>query len=595
MVTTDHRVPEEGFVKRVSISRRSAVLLGLGLFGTPLLASCNRTEPDEQSVPDKNTPIDELDTTVSFSFEAGAYAESFLPLTIENPSGLAIAYTTDGSVPTPDSKRVNGAIVLTPADTNSELIKLLADEIPDFRTILVDKSLPTATVIRAAAVLPDGTMGPTFTSTFFLGENLRKLFGDIMVVSLVVDPFDLFDYETGIVARGAIYDEHRAENEALSNEDQWLVQANYSQSGKKWERPATIELFDCSNELSCESPCGVRLRGHVSRIYAQKSFNIYFRDDYGAKRLEYPLLGDAARDIDGVPVESYKSFCLRAGGNATEHERFRDSLFQSQLSGQRFATQAARPAIAFLNGEFYGVFSLMEKYSDAYLESHYGVSKDNVMIFEDGELDEGLDEDQALYDELMAFAQCDLSDESEWEAFCSSVDVESMAQYYAAQLYIANRDFYENKNCRVWRVREPEDGMEFGDGRWRWMIFDTEFSAGLYGSSSTQPDTDTIGEKLETCALFAAAMRNASFRSLMREHLEGYATGVLSPETMTDAFDSWWKAWKPWIAMSCKRFATSFDHAQYSYEKARQFFIDRPGFILPYFEEHAAEMENGQA
>ena len=194
--------------------------------------------------------------------------------------------------------------------------------------------------------------------------DLVQMFDSIMVVSLVVDPANLLDYESGIMAKGAIYDEHRAENELLSNGNQHEVQANYTQKGRDWEREATIELFDGSNTLSYEAPCGIRLRGRVSRIYAQKSFNVYFKDSYGTKKMEYPLFGDIATSSNGDPVTTYKSFCLRSGGNDTELLRYRDSLLQETLGGYDYATQASRPAIVFLNGEFYGVYSLAEKYSN---------------------------------------------------------------------------------------------------------------------------------------------------------------------------------------------------------------------------------------
>ena len=36
------------------------------------------------------------------------------------------------------------------------------------------------------------------------------MFDGIMIGSLVVNPADLLNYESGIMAKGAVYDEHRA-------------------------------------------------------------------------------------------------------------------------------------------------------------------------------------------------------------------------------------------------------------------------------------------------------------------------------------------------------------------------------------------------
>ena len=537
-----------------------------------------------------STSSADTETAVIFSVESGAYQEESIDLTLSSPSGLPIVYTTDGSLPTASSERFDSTITIDSNDTNSAFIAQLNDEIPDFRSIVADDSLPTATVIRAAVLLPDGTVGPAFTNTYFVDEDLVQMFGGIAVVSLVVDPADLLDYENGIMAKGAIYDEHRVENERSNFGNQFETQANYTQKGRDWEREATIELFDGSNMLSYEAPCGIRLRGNMSRIYAQKSFNVYFRDSYGVKKMEYPLFGDAATSSEGEPVTTYKSFCLRSGGNDTETLRYRDSLLQQSLDGYDYATQASRPAIVFLNGEFYGVYSLAEKYSDSYVESHYGIDSKNAVLFEDGELDEGVDEDQALYDDLMQYAERDLADDVTWDEFSNVVDVQSMADFYATQIFIGNHDFSETKNYRIWRARDPEEGNTYADGRWRWMLYDTEFSTGLYGIAETQADYDTMGQYLNTCPLFAAAMRNPAFRELVRDRLVDLSQNSFEPTKTSTLFDGWWEIWEPWIDMSCKRFATPISDAEQGLTSAKDFFAQRANYVLDYFDVHAAEI-----
>ena len=272
-------------MKSISLSRWICIGFSALLIAISFLVGCQSSTASSATSASAASSASSADveTAVTFSVESGAYQAQSIDLTLSNSSGLPIVYTTDGSLPTASSVRFDGAISIDSSDTNRALIARLNNEIPDFRAIVVDDSLPTATVIRAAVLRPDGTVGPTFTNTYFVDEDLVQMFDSIMVVSLVVDPANLLDYESGIMAKGAIYDEHRAENELLSNGNQHEVQANYTQKGRDWEREATIELFDGSNTLSYEAPCGIRLRGRVSRIYAQKSFNVYFKDSYGTK------------------------------------------------------------------------------------------------------------------------------------------------------------------------------------------------------------------------------------------------------------------------------------------------------------------------
>ena len=528
---------------------------------------------------------------VIFSHESGAYSEDPIELILENPSGHEIVYTTDGSLPTIDSARFSKAIKLDSRDSNPELIRRLAKETPGGRTLLVDATLPTATVIRAAVVLADGTVGRAFTNTYFVGQDLGSLYGDIMVASIVADPYDLLDYETGIMAAGAIYDQHREENEALDYIEYDYLQANYMQRGRDWERCANLELFDGANCLSYEAPCGIRLHGNYSRSFAQKSFNIYFRGSYGMSHMDYDLFDGAQSEASGLPISSFKSFCLRSGGNSTEMMRFKDSFLQQQVADRRVSTLTTRPAVAYLNGEFYGVYNLNEHYSKNYVESHYGVSKDNVVMFEDGFIDEGIEEDLKLYYELIQFCDRDLSDASTWDEFCSVVDVQSMADFYAIELYISNWDFNEWKNYRVWRSREPEGGSEYGDARWRWMLNDLDISAGMYGNYAISAGYDNVGVCLKNCALFASAMHNPSFRELMRECLVDLSEGAFEPDRVLKGLDDWWNAWRPLIELSNKRFNTDMEDAESELSFTKEFFAERDGWILYYYDLHAAEYE----
>ncbi len=539
-----------------------------------------------------DAPAANEDTTIAFSYDSGAYSGETLELALENPSGLPVVYTLDGSDPTSDSTRYDQALTLTPADTNRAFIDALAQQAFRDYSLATSDNLPTATVVRAAVLLPNGTTGPTYTNTYFVGEDLTGLFGDAMVISIVADPFDLLDYDTGIMALGAIYDQHREENERLSDESFRYLQANFTQRGKAWERPANLELFDASNGVSYETPCGIRLRGGHSRVFAQKSFNVYFRDSYGSQSMDYAMWNPMTPEaIDEVGLAG-KSFALRSGGNSTGLMSFKDSFLRAQVADLDLGIQSSRPAILFLNGEFFGVYSLNAHYSDVSIASQYGVEASNVVMFEDGELGEGSEDDQALYDELMAFAERDLGDASAWDELCAIADVRSMAAYYAVQLYLGNVDFDEQKNCRLWRTRETEEGSSYGDARWRWLLYDLDFTAGMYGFEKAQANFDTMGVYLRTCPLFASALRNQTFCQMVRDALENLSTGAFEPNRVNAELDSWWSTWEPWMLMTNERFGSDMNGANYERDMAKRFFAERGAYVLRYFDEHTAALSS---
>lgn len=71
---------------------------------------------------------------------------------------------------------------------------------------------------------------------------------------------------------------------------------------------------------------------------------------------------------------------MRNGGNEYAYSKMQDVFIQSLVSDRAFTTQSSRPCVLFLNGEYWGLYNLMERYSDNYLEEEFGVDKDNVVV-----------------------------------------------------------------------------------------------------------------------------------------------------------------------------------------------------------------------
>ena len=55
-----------------------------------------------------------------------------------------------------------------------------------------------------------------------------------------------------------------------------------------WEHPAQIKHIE-NNEIVFEEQVGIRIKGNRTRKFAMKSFGFYFRNEYGNKKLEYPV------------------------------------------------------------------------------------------------------------------------------------------------------------------------------------------------------------------------------------------------------------------------------------------------------------------
>ena len=269
----------------------------------------------------------------------------------------------------------------------------------------------------------------------------------------------------------------------------------------------------------------------------EPAFNVYFRDSYGSPYLEYEL-------FEGI--ETYRGLRLRSGGNNAEWLKFKDAFLLDLVRGRRFAQVESRPSVLFLNGEYWGVYLLSEKVSDRMLADHYGVDPNNVILFKEGEMEEGEDGDSVLYDELMACAGKDLSDPAEWEAFCRIMDVASMADYCAARIWFGDADWRPDKNDMLWRTR---DGS-FNGGRWMYVLYDVEYSSGMYGQEETAAHTDHIRMAEERYPLFAAAMKNSEFRTAFLDALREIGTVCCSPERTDRLLAQYLAVWEPLMTIT---------------------------------------------
>ncbi len=216
------------------------------------------------------------------------------------------------------------------------------------------------------------------------------------------------------------------------------VVCNYFSRGKEWEREATVTVFR-DGKTVVDQNMGIRIKGVSTRNGAQKSFNLYARSDYGASKIEYPLI-PGNYSLDGRLIDSYDAVCLRCVG---EQSRLRDGFAQKLLADRdAITTQDMQCCAVFLNGEYWGLYEITEKLSDDFIHANYGIRKTDVAMIKNGELEEGT---QSEYDSFMSFADRyaskDLTNTANYKAVCDFLDIDSLIEHYAAGLYLGTYDW----------------------------------------------------------------------------------------------------------------------------------------------------------
>lgn len=346
-----------------------------------------------------------------FSLKGGVYLKS-QQLQLMDTSGI-VYYTTDGTEPSSSSKKYS-------------------------EPILIEKN----TVIRATAYA-NGRKRNIETQSYFIGRKF-----DMAVVSIVVNPDDFFGYERGIYVKGCCADSvppYRGANF-------W----------KGWERKINIEFYEPDGKLAFNQMAGARIFGGFSKGLPMKSLAIVARKEYGNNRFEHQI-------FPNKEITKFKSFILRSSGSDFNKAHFRDALLTNLVEPLDIEIQAYRPAVVFINGEYWGIHNVREKINEDYLKRNCGVNPDSVDIMKHrNDLQVGK---RTHYQALIKYMEkTDFSDQSEIRQLNTMMDIDNYINYNQTEIYIDNRD--AGGNIRYWRPETP-------GGRWRWILFDTDISFGI--------------------------------------------------------------------------------------------------------------------
>lgn len=489
-------------------------------------------------------------TKPSFDRQSGTYAEAFTLTLSTATTGGRIFYTTDGTIPTAESTEYLVPLSITDHTADPENLAARTDVSPNNKYV-PEERITKGTVIRAVTMDPDGNLSEVETHTYIVGKD----YGDIGVVFLTTDPSNFYDEQTGIYVLGDTFKQWK--EDAPSSAEIWESKGNYSNKGRAWERPIHFEIAEADGTVFSQN-LGVRIMGAASRTYYQKSFRFFGRSDYDTeKRVNYELIPGAVDD-SGEPLDKYKSFLLRSGGNDTDYAKIRDPFIQKIFSDRSFAVQESRPVIAFLNGEYWGIYSIRTDYSDNWVQYYYGVPNEDVVSIKKGEVEDGEDTDIQLYEDFMRFIEeSDFSDDKQYGALCDQMDVQGFMDYMCVHMMIGNEDGpIQGNNWRIWRSRTVTD-QPYQDGKWRFMLYDTEFSLGLYEDGknyNTNHFQLAMTEETPLAILFQKCMENETFREGFYDTFFDMLSNNFSVSVTSHVLDALEAQYSPYMVDQINRF-----------------------------------------
>lgn len=448
-----------------------------------------------------------------FSVESGFYEEGF-KLSIRAGLGEEIYYTLDGSEPTNRSIKYTGKIKIGDASDEANVYASRKDLSPT-RDYAPDFNVDKATVVRAISYnTASNKVSDVVTKVYFIGYENRAEYNDFPVVSLVADGEDLFGYENGIYGNGKTLDEYK---ESGGIQDGQLLghfvdesgrvynlyeATNAFKEGKEWERKANFTYFNAEHKYEFSQEVGIRIAGASTRGTPQKSISVYGRDIYDTQ-VVFPI--EFFEGIKGTTVK------LRNGGNHNDGVKIKDAFVESLIEDRDVSIQRSTPTILFLNGEYWGIYNLRERYNEEYVSTHYGICEDNVWIIDGGRAKAGGSEASEAYDYFVTMAtECDLSYDDVYAMVSELIDVQSFIDYCCINIYMDNQDLSFGQNMALWRSA-TNDGSKYGDAKWRWMVFDMDEAIQPY-DETTDPGDWMKSFCLMQEPILQSFMRNEGFR-----------------------------------------------------------------------------------
>lgn len=354
------------------------------------------------------------------------------------------------------------------------------------------------------------TASEVHTYTYITGKNIRNRYHSL-VVSISGSQAGLFSYESGIFENGRLRDEYlKANPDVSANDVSPDAPSNYNLRGMDSERKVTLQMFDQNGDSVVTQDCGLRIYGNFSRAKSQKSFQLFARTSYGTKGTFHMIFSpETTKDSDGTILNRINRLVFRNSGDDFNHAFIRDSFLQ-KLAGQAGYPYAYQdvPAAVYLNNTYYGTYWVREPFSSGYMKDRYGdfsgefitmsVNDYTMKVVPEADtekqddLQKYSDEYQKIYD---TYCNLDLTKDTNYQALNKLIDIDNYLEYYAIELYIGNKDWPYN-NMKVYRYSDPDGKYKADtvfDGRYRYLLFDTDYSFGLVNDyQSYTYDEDNI-------------------------------------------------------------------------------------------------------
>lgn len=494
-----------------------------------------------------------------FSLKGGYYNGVQL-LELYSQSNMDIYYTLDGSEPDQNSILYTDPIIIEDRTHEENILSARTDiSIEECYRYAPKIPIDKITVVRAIAVDEDGNKSEIVTNSYVVDIQNKQTYQNLMTVSLTTNAAYLFDRENGTYVLGREFEEYALENDYIMDKEH---RPNYWGGGRFTEMPGCIEMFDSSGNVLLNQNIGLRVRGNATRHLSQKSFGIFAREKYSGT-------GVFDTDIFGNGHEYHRLILM----SDRDVPKVRHELHAELLRDRAVDIQQFIRCNVFLDGEYWGVYSVAEVFSEEYIANHYGIPEEEV-VFYDGLWP------QELID--LCSNPNGLSEEELYEALIERIDLDSFIDYYASMIYIDNYDWL-SYNGYVWKSATVSDTNPYQDGKWRWMVYDTEWSEDKYERNTFR---EAMADSWSTDPIVKVLMTSDEFRQQFVTVFMDLANTVFEKEYVAYKIDEVFSRYSHAMDAQGIRWGDDWaDEVDLDLDKIREFFMMRFEYASAYLKE----------
>lgn len=317
----------------------------------------------------------------------------------------------------------------------------------------------------------------------------------------------------------------------------WGYHDNFLQHGEEWERAGTLEFYPAQAQPAFTEEVGIRINGNWSRRNNQKSLRLYF-DGYGSSN-------EVDHDFFGAGPTGFRRLILRTA--AYPVYCLNSNLLESAYMDLGHLGSRQTPMVLFLNEEYWGFYTLRERWDSKFVEDTHGLASDDYVLIRDGEARHG--DPAGWWTFLDSFASVDDPTSHAWfQMVEQTLDLQTYIDWQLLNIFAACRDNGGAQNLVI---------LKIGDGPWRYHMWDQDsafplinvnadffrfFAAGSQEEfEEFYPPSYSVSSyesRRRWFRMLNTLMQNSVFKARLSARADELLEGLLSESAMSERLDA---------------------------------------------------------